>query len=85
MESKTVLEFSDVELNILNDIIRGHKVTISNEELTLLMMGKRTTPLVDLTVKIGSAFEKRNAELQAAQTAAQVPPVTEDEPPQFKK
>ena len=64
-EKKNTLEFSDNELNILNDIIRQHKVQLTNEELVLLAMGKRTTPLIDLTVKIGSAWERRAAELQA--------------------
>lgn len=60
----TNLSFTDAELGILNDIVRQHKVTVSNEELVLLLMGKRSTPLVDLTVKVGSAWEKRSAELQ---------------------
>lgn len=63
----TSLSFSDNELGVLNDIIRQHKVTVTNEDLVLLMMGKRSTPLVDLTVKIATAFEKRAGELQKEQ------------------
>ena len=65
----TSLSFSDNELGVLNDIIRQHKVTVTNEDLVLLMMGKRSTPLVDLTVKIGTAFENRANELQKEQEA----------------
>lgn len=71
MEQMTVLEFTDTELNVLNQIVRQHKVEVTNEDLVLLMMGKRTTPLVDLTVKVGTAFEKRAAEIAAN------PPVVE--------
>ncbi len=63
----TSLSFSDNELGVLNDIIRQHKVTVTNEDLVLLMMGKRSTPLVDLTVKIATAFEKRAVDLQKEQ------------------
>ena len=69
-DKKNVLEFSDTELNILNDIIRQHKIQITNEELVLLSMGKRSTPLIDLTLKIGSAWETRSVELQNPQAAA---------------
>ena len=73
----TSLSFSDNELAVLNDIIRQHKVTVTNEDLVLLMMGKRSTPLVELTVKIGTAFEKRANELkeeEARKTAGTAAP-----------
>ena len=76
MNHITQLEFSDEELNILNDLVRQHKVTISNEDLVLLMMGKKSTPIVSLTVKIGQAFEKRVDELKEEQQAATAAPVS---------
>lgn len=76
-DKKNQLEFSDNELSVLNDIIRQHKVQLTNEELVLLAMGKRSTPLIDLTVKIGTAWERRAAELQAPPVEAQPAPPTE--------
>lgn len=78
-EKVNVLEFSDNELNILNDIIRQHKVQVTNEELVLLAMGKRATPLIDLTVKIGSAWERRTNELQNPAPAGAALEVSESE------
>ena len=74
-EKKNVLELSDNELGVLNDIIRQHRVQVSNEDLVLLAMGKRSTPLVDLTLKIGTAWERRQSELQNP------PPETAEVPP----
>lgn len=62
----TTIEFTDQELAALNEIARKHQLTITNEDLVLVMMGKRTTPLVSLTVKIATAFENRQKELEAA-------------------
>lgn len=78
----TSLSFSDAELGALNDIIRQHKVTVTNEDLVLLLMGKRTTPLVDLTVKIGTAYEKRAGELQKEQEATKATAPAADAPAQ---
>lgn len=74
-ESLNTLSFTDQELNILNDIIRQHKVTLTNEELTLLVTGKRSTPLAELTLKIAIAWEQRAAALQnPGQQAAEPAP-----------
>lgn len=59
------LQFSDEQLVVLNQIVREHKITLSNEELALVAMGKRTSPLISLVVLVASAFEKRQQELQA--------------------
>ena len=75
----TNLGFSDEELRVLNELVRTHKVTISNEDLVLLMMGKRTTPLVDLTVKIGQAFERRQMELAGSPAPGQDATTTSSE------
>lgn len=71
-EKINVIEVTDNELNILNDIIRQHKVQVTNEELVLLAMGKRSTPLIELTVKIGSAWERRMNEAQNPPPAGDV-------------
>ena len=52
----TEISFTSQELHILNDIVRQHKITISNEDLAMLVVGKRSTPYIDLTLKIQEAL-----------------------------
>lgn len=70
MEPVHTLELNDQELAAMNDIVRKHQLNITAEDLVLVMMGKRTTPVVGLTIKVGQLFEKRAVELNDAANAA---------------
>lgn len=74
-EKITQISFSDSELVILNDIVRKHQVTLPSEDLVLLLMGKKTSPLPSLVIKIATEFEKRQAELQNPQPAQSEAPI----------
>ena len=66
---KTVVEFTDEELKVLNDVLRGTKVTYSNEEVLMIAMGKAKSPLLELTNKIAVLFEQRVKKIQEAPAA----------------
>ena len=62
----TNIEFTDTELSILADIVKQHKITISNDDLTSLVTGRRSTPYIDLTLKVTQALITRQQELNTA-------------------
>lgn len=70
-EKITTISVTDSELAILNEIVRKHQITIPSEDLVLLLMGKKSSPLPSLVIKIATAFEKRSAEVSET---SQVPP-----------
>lgn len=70
----TTLSFTDSELLILNDMVRKHQVTLPSEDLVLLLMGKKSSPLPSVVIKVATEFEKRQAELNQAVEAPQAPP-----------
>ena len=67
---KTNIEFSDEELKLLNDVLRGTKVTFSNEEALLIKLGRANSPMLDLTHKVALLFEARVKQAQAEEEAA---------------
>ncbi|MCI4437290.1 MAG: hypothetical protein JHC33_10835 [Ignisphaera sp.] len=69
-EKITSISFTDSELAVLNEVVRKHQVTLPSEDLVLLLMGKKSSPLPSVVIKVATEFEKRQAELQAGQTAA---------------
>ena len=75
-EKITSISFTDSELAVLNEVVRKHQVTLPSEDLVLLLMGKKTSPLPSVVIKVATEFEKRQAELQAAQN----PPAQEAAP-----
>lgn len=76
-EHITPIEVSDTELALLNEIVRKYQVTLPSEDLVLLLMGKKTSPLPPLVIKIATAFESRQAELQKPIQPAQELPTLE--------
>ena len=73
-ERITTISFTDGELAVLNEVVRKHQVTIPSEDLVLLMLGKKTSPLPSVVIKVATEFEKRQAELQDEANKAAVPP-----------
>ena len=67
-ETITSLDFNDEQLTILNQIVREHKVNVSNEDLVLIALGRRKSPLIDLTIKVATAWEKRKSETEVPVT-----------------
>ena len=57
------LELTDSELGILCDIVRQHKITITNDDLVMLITGKKATPLAELTMKLIHSLSTRQKEL----------------------
>ena len=62
----TILQLTDDQLNVLNQIVREHKITLSNEELAWVALGKRKSPLIDLLINVATVWEKRKAEVESA-------------------
>ena len=60
----TPITFTDQELSILNDIVRQNKISLTQEDLVMLVSGKKTSPITDLTVKIAQAWDIRQQEIK---------------------
>jgi hypothetical protein len=68
---KTNIDFTDEELKVLNDVLRGTKLTFSSEEALLIKLGRASNPMLDLTHRIALIYEKRAQEVaQPAPPAA---------------
>lgn len=65
-EKLTSISFTDAELFVLNDMVRKHQVSLPSEDLVLLLMGKKTSPLPTVVLKVATEFEKRQEELKKA-------------------
>ena len=74
---KTNIDFTDEELKILNDVLRGTKLTFSSEEALLLKLGRANNPMLDLTHRVALIYEQRAqqaaSEAAAKQQAVQAP------------
>jgi hypothetical protein len=66
-EKITTISFTDSELAVLNEVVRKHQVTLPSEDLVLLLMGKKNSPLPSVVIKVATEFEKRQAELRAVE------------------
>lgn len=62
---KNVIELTDEELKVLNDVLRNTKVTFSSEEALMIKLGKASNPVLDLTFKVAVIFEDRAAAINA--------------------
>lgn len=58
MEPNT-LNLSDQELKILAEILRNTKLDLNSEQILMVLRGEAHSPILDLTVKIQSAWEQR--------------------------
>ena len=70
---KTNIEFTDEELKVLNDVLRGTKLTFSSEEALLIKLGRANNPMLDLTHRVAIIYEQR-AQTVANEAAAKQQP-----------
>ena len=74
---KTNIKFTDKELKVLNEVLRGTKLTFSSEEALLIKLGRANNPMLDLTHRIAIIYEQRAQ--QVAQASQQAAIVTDEE------
>ena len=68
----TPLLFTDQELSMLSDIVRQNKITLTQEDLVMLIVGKKSSPITDLTLKVVQAWEARQVALKQPVTAEEL-------------
>lgn len=61
-QTKTAIDFTDEELKLLNDVLRGTKLTFSSEEALLIKLGRASNPMLDLTHRVALIYEGRVSE-----------------------
>ena len=71
------LSFSEQELDILNDVLRKHKIQVSLEEMAVVQQNQNgQVPILSLLYKVAGAWEeKQKAKQTAPQPAAATPQV----------
>lgn len=63
-EHVNIIEVTDSELKALNDMVRSSKVTATTEEILLIRLGRSSSPVLDVTLKVGSLYENRMREIE---------------------
>ena len=69
-EKINMVELTDTELDALNQVVRGYKITATGQEMLMLKFNKTASPVLDAITKVVMAWERRGIEAKAEQEAA---------------